>query len=167
MEIVHGAHGCWETNSPVRTFVPFEIKTAAYTCTPLVKFPLADLKAGTRVELLWPTSIGRSMHWRGEPERPSSFAPEPLDQALLSRQAWVVDSTGSRVEGEVSVGSEETAWLFGPRTEWLPGNYLIEVDVVLEDLAGNTIGQPFEVDVFERVRQQVTRSTVRLAFVIQ
>ncbi len=53
--IFHGAHGRFETASPVRTFVPFEIKgephlLAAYTCTPLVKFPVSELKAGTKVK---------------------------------------------------------------------------------------------------------------------
>jgi len=55
VEIFHGAHGKLETNSPVRTFVPYKISgadylLAAYTCTPLVKVPLADLKAGTKVK---------------------------------------------------------------------------------------------------------------------
>jgi hypothetical protein len=54
VEIFHGAHGRFETNAPVRTFVPYEIQKephllAAYTCTPLVKFPLSELKPGTKV----------------------------------------------------------------------------------------------------------------------
>jgi hypothetical protein len=54
VEIYHGAHGAWETRSPVRTFVPYEIKSeshllAAYTCTPLVKFPVKDLRPGTKL----------------------------------------------------------------------------------------------------------------------
>lgn len=54
VEIFHGAHGRFETNSPVRTFVPYEIQResyilAAYTCTPLVKFPVAQLKPGVKV----------------------------------------------------------------------------------------------------------------------
>ena len=54
VEIFHGAHGRWETNAPVRTFVSYEIQKephllAAYTCTPLVKFPISDLKPGTKV----------------------------------------------------------------------------------------------------------------------
>jgi len=54
VEIFHGAHGRFETNAPVRTFVPYEIKSeahilAAYTCTPLVKFPVSQLKPGTKV----------------------------------------------------------------------------------------------------------------------
>ncbi|GAB4143889.1 MAG: hypothetical protein Tsb009_15280 [Planctomycetaceae bacterium] len=54
IEIFHGAHGRFETRSPVRTFVPFNINgkphvLAAYTCTPLVKFPVSQLKAGKKV----------------------------------------------------------------------------------------------------------------------
>jgi hypothetical protein len=55
IEIFHGAHGRFETNSPVRTFVPFNIGgkphlLAAYTCTPLVKFPLAELQPGKQIK---------------------------------------------------------------------------------------------------------------------
>ena len=54
VEIFHGNHGRWETRSPVRTFLPYEIMAephllAAYTCTPLVKFPVKDLKPGTKL----------------------------------------------------------------------------------------------------------------------
>ncbi len=55
VEIFHGAHGRYETRSPVRTFVSFEVAgkphiVAAYTCTPLVLFPLADLEPGKKVK---------------------------------------------------------------------------------------------------------------------
>jgi hypothetical protein len=55
IEIFHGAHGRFETNAPVRTFVGFEIEKkphllAAYTCTPLVKIPVSELKAGSKVK---------------------------------------------------------------------------------------------------------------------
>jgi hypothetical protein len=55
VEIWHGAHGAFETRSPVRTFATYTINKephllAAYTCTPLVKFPLADLKPGATVK---------------------------------------------------------------------------------------------------------------------
>jgi hypothetical protein len=54
VEIFHGNHNAVETRSPVRTFVPYDIKgetniLAAYTCTPLVKFPVSDLKPGQKV----------------------------------------------------------------------------------------------------------------------
>ncbi|MDX2039575.1 MAG: hypothetical protein SFX72_23255 [Isosphaeraceae bacterium] len=55
IEIFHGAHGRVETNSPVRTFVPYALKDqtyilAAYTCTPLVKIPVAELQPGAKVK---------------------------------------------------------------------------------------------------------------------
>ncbi len=53
VEIYHGAHGALETHSPVRTFVPFKIGSeqhlfAAYTCTPLVTFPISKLTPGAK-----------------------------------------------------------------------------------------------------------------------
>lgn len=55
VEIYHGAHGQFETRSPVRTFVPFKVGDqpsliAAYTCTPLVQLPISDLKPGAKVK---------------------------------------------------------------------------------------------------------------------
>ena len=55
VQIWHDSHGRYETASPVRTFVPFNIAgqqyvIAAYTCTPLVKIPVSDLKAGAKVK---------------------------------------------------------------------------------------------------------------------
>jgi hypothetical protein len=54
VEIYHGSHGKFETQSPVRTFVPYTIAgepqlLAAYTCTPLVKFPVSQLSPGAKV----------------------------------------------------------------------------------------------------------------------
>ena len=54
IEIYHGAHGRLEDTATVRTFVPFNINgeaslLAGFTCTPLVKFPVASLEAGKKV----------------------------------------------------------------------------------------------------------------------
>jgi hypothetical protein len=55
LQIWHDSHGRYETASPIRTFVPYTIAgrqyvIAAYTCTPLVKIPVGDLKAGAKVK---------------------------------------------------------------------------------------------------------------------
>jgi hypothetical protein len=55
VEIFHGSHGRFETNAPVRTFEAIQLNgelniLAAYTCTPLVRFPVADLKPGAKVK---------------------------------------------------------------------------------------------------------------------
>jgi hypothetical protein len=49
IEIYHGSHGKYETNSPVRTFLPIRINgkayiMASYLCTPLVLFPMDEMK---------------------------------------------------------------------------------------------------------------------------
>jgi hypothetical protein len=51
VEIYHGNHGALETRSPVMAFLPMTIANqphivAGYTCTPLVKFPVASLTSG-------------------------------------------------------------------------------------------------------------------------
>ena len=55
IEIYHGSHGRFETNAPVRTFVPYKVAgkehiLAAYTCTPLVSIPVSELKPGNKVK---------------------------------------------------------------------------------------------------------------------
>ena len=55
VEIYHGAHGKFETRSPVRTLVPLNIGNdphivAAYTCTPLVQFPVKALEPGAKIK---------------------------------------------------------------------------------------------------------------------
>jgi hypothetical protein len=54
VEIFHGNHRRVETNSPVYAFVPYKVNgqahlIAGYLCTPLVKFPIASLKAGEKI----------------------------------------------------------------------------------------------------------------------
>ena len=55
LQIWHSSHGRFETAAPVRTFVPYTIAgtkyvLAAYTCTPLVKIPVSDLKPGAQIK---------------------------------------------------------------------------------------------------------------------
>lgn len=55
LEIYHASHGKYETSAPIRTFTTAEINgkkylVASYTCTPLVLFPLDELKPGTHVK---------------------------------------------------------------------------------------------------------------------
>ena len=55
VEIYHGSHGRFETRAPIRTFVPFKVGNepqllAAYTCTPLVQFPLSQIQPGAKIK---------------------------------------------------------------------------------------------------------------------
>ena len=55
VKIWHASHGRYETESPIRTLVPYTISgrqyvIASYTCTPLVEIPVSDLKSGAKVQ---------------------------------------------------------------------------------------------------------------------
>jgi hypothetical protein len=88
VEIFHGAHGRWETNSPVRTFVPYEVQAetnllAAYTCTPLVRFPVSKLKPGTKV-------VGTTIAELGNRNRPLDmiiYKQGGADQLLMTNSS--------------------------------------------------------------------------------
>lgn len=55
LEIFHGAHGKKENYAVPRTFVPFTIGgepnlLAGFVCTPLVRFPVADVQSGKQIK---------------------------------------------------------------------------------------------------------------------
>lgn len=82
--------------------------------------------------------------------------PEPLDHSLLGRLLEVRDASGAPVPGAASIERNETEWRFIPSQLWSAGFYLLRVGTTLEDLAGNRINRPFEVDRFEKIERQTT-----------
>jgi hypothetical protein len=90
--------------------------------------------------------------------------PKPLDHGLLQRMLWVVDADDKKVTGGVTVGEEETVWRFTLEKAWPAGSYRLVADTRLEDLAGNSIARPFEVDVFHPVQREVKAETVAVPF---
>jgi len=88
VEIYHGAHGKYETRSPVRTFVPFNIGgephvLAAYTCTPLVKFPVSKLAKGEKVRGTTVAELGN----RNRPLDMITYEKDGKDYLLMSNSA--------------------------------------------------------------------------------
>jgi hypothetical protein len=92
--------------------------------------------------------------------------PEPLDHALLHRLLWITDERGQRVDGKIEVSDEETCWQFTPKEPWKAGQHDLVIDTALEDLAGNSIGRPFEVDLFRKV-EPIKTKTVKRTFEIK
>jgi len=91
-------------------------------------------------------------------------SPEPLDRALFGRLPTVQEARGSELPGEAAIDAEETRWRFTPDRPWTAGEYSLSVNKDLEDLAGNSIGRLFEVDVFDKIEKQTTAQTVVLPF---
>ena len=108
VEIYHGAHGAWETRSPVYTFVPYEVDNephliAGYLCTPLVKFPVEKLKAGEKL-------VGTTIAELGNRNR-------PLDMIVYSKDGkdYILMSNTSR--GVMKIPTEGFAKQEGITTE--------------------------------------------------
>lgn len=97
--------------------------------------------------------------------------PEPMEWALLERLLQVSGPAGpvaGPVAGIVTVERGETQWRFVPAQPWQPGEYQLIVNTALEDLAGNKIGRPFDVDLdqFSQVTERVSSESVSLPFFV-
>jgi hypothetical protein len=93
--------------------------------------------------------------------------PEPMDHALAQRVISVITESGMVIEGKVELEDQERRWIFAPRHPWRAGRYQLIIQTTLEDLAGNNIGKPFEVDLFEGVQRRLAAATVKLPFEVR
>lgn len=86
----------------------------------------------------------------------------PLDHALLERALKLHDETDHPVAGRVLVRDKERRWEFHPTEVWRAGAYQLVIDMVLEDLAGNRIGRPFEVDEADAISKRVSAEFLKI-----
>ena len=111
--------------------------------------------------------------WKIEPPAAGTSAPlviafpEPLDHGLLLRALGVLGTNRRPLEGEVTVGPQETVWSFTPIEPWSAGRYNVLALAMLEDLAGNRIGRAFEVDDFDRTDDATERERTLIPFAIK
>lgn len=92
--------------------------------------------------------------------------PTPMNYALLQRMLWVTGPQG-KIPGKITVARDETEWRFVPASPWTAASDQLVTDTGIEDLAGNHIGQPFDIDVFEHVTQHIATSTISLPFTVR
>lgn len=93
---------------------------------------------------------------------------EPLDQALALRLIRIADGAGGPVKGQPGLTSEEKRWTFTPAQPWPRGPHRLVVQTTIEDLAGNNIGKPFDVDLAEGgPPRRIEREDVTVAFEVR
>jgi len=92
---------------------------------------------------------------------------EPLDSALVQRLIQARLANGTPVTGTISLSDNERRWTLKPEIPWLAGPYQLVINTIIEDLAGNNIGKPFDVDVFEDVQRSVPSETVSIDFEVR
>ena len=92
---------------------------------------------------------------------------EPLDSALARRLIVVRDGQNRIVQGVVSLERAESLWRFTPDAAWTAGAYSLDVGTDLEDLAGNAVGRPFEVDLAGPISARVKTESISRPFRIE
>lgn len=93
--------------------------------------------------------------------------PDPMDHALLHRVIRVVNAEGKPVLGDIQVSEEETRWQFTPKQAWAAGSYKLVAETILEDMAANRIGRPFELDVFRPIPKKEEARTAEVPFEVK
>jgi hypothetical protein len=81
----------------------------------------------------------------------------PLDYALLGD---VFEVPG--VPGAAAISPGETEWRYNPSQPWTAGDHSLLISMALEDLAGNRIGRPFDVDEFTHPVPRITAAKTSL-----
>jgi hypothetical protein len=89
------------------------------------KWTIISPKAGTRDELRLTFS-------------------EALDHGLLGRLLTVYGSDDRALSGVVRIGNGEKDWYWKPDEPWTAGDYRVEIEAILEDVAGNSVARLFE-----------------------
>ena len=74
------------------------------------------------------------------------FLYESLDYILLKNTVRVIDENDHSVPGTIDVSAKEFILYFTPSAAWKQGNYTIEIESRLEDLAGNNLNRLFDND---------------------
>jgi hypothetical protein len=89
---------------------------------------------------------------------------DSMDHALALRLLTVISESGESIDGKATLEDQERRWIFTPGNPWRRGTHRLVIQTTLEDLAGNNIGKPFDVDLFEGVQRRLTTSNVKIPF---
>ncbi len=88
-----------------------------------------------------------------------------LDAALALR-AITVRKDGAILARDAELERDETRLVFNPTRPWRVGRYTLNADDILEDIAGNRIGRPFDIDTNDPVQRSAKAEAAELAFEI-
>ena len=78
----------------------------------------------------------------------------------------MVDARDQPIPGRAEVDLDQRRWRFTPDRPWVAGEYQLLVDPDLEDLAGNSVRRPFEVDIQRDTPVRPEPRTVRMRIAI-
>lgn len=89
----------------------------------------------------------------------------PMDRPLTLRCLEVFGPKGEMVVGKSEF--TDKSWSIEAKGRWRPGNYTLRIDPALEDVCGNRVGQPFEVDLEKPKPKEVKATQVEVTFTVR
>ncbi|MFI4974961.1 MAG: hypothetical protein ACHP84_10515 [Caulobacterales bacterium] len=92
-------------------------------------------------------------------------APHPLDAALALR-AVSIRQGEAVVPCDIDLQCEEMRLVITPLRPWTPGGYALHAAAILEDIAGNRIGRPFDVDRHDPEQRDAIARDAELRFAV-
>ena len=116
-ETYHVAHGKWETQAPIRTVLPYtengkKYLVGTFTCTPLVKYSLDDLKPDGKVKGVSVLELG--------------FGNQPRDMFTYEKDGkhYILMATYRKFHAKAPVGPSNT--LLAPDSSYCYSSWLSE-----------------------------------------
>jgi hypothetical protein len=112
------------------------------------------------------------LRWKITPPKAKSRDPltiafdEPLDHAIVQRVLRIADPNGAHVAGAFKLDALDRTFTFTPNDRWTAGVHKLIVPTIIEDLAGNNIGKPFDLDTAEDPRP-LTNEVVKVSFTVR
>ncbi len=98
-----------------------------------------------RLQAIDPEVWGLEIPEAGTQESVAVHLDRPYDHVSLYHRIRVRDRSGALVPGTIGLGENEQSWRFTPGSAWQDSHYELVINTLLEDLAGNRVGRPFEV----------------------
>lgn len=92
---------------------------------------------------------------------------EALDHSMLQHAIEVLNSSGVSIDGTYFPADDSKSLVFTPKQPWQAGTYQLAIATNLEDLAGNSIGRQFDVDVFDKTEPTNRDEVVLRSFKIE
>ncbi|MEM9822155.1 MAG: Ig-like domain-containing protein [Bacteroidota bacterium] len=93
--------------------------------------------------------------WQYEWPSPNSTDPlkirfeRPIDQAVLMKSFVLTDAANNQIAGHFESSENESVLQFYPQNAWAPGKYCLRIAASLEDVAGNNLNRPFDLDLLD------------------
>ncbi|MEO1052999.1 MAG: hypothetical protein AAFX87_20355 [Bacteroidota bacterium] len=91
---------------------------------------------------------------------------ESLDY-VLANYCLQIKRNGEMLPGQIALQNEERMWQFQPHELWQRGEYIIEVQSRIEDLAGNNLNRVFDRDLEVDPQEPENQEIQYLKFVVE